>query len=85
MEDLSMANMSYCRFKNTKNDLGDCFEALRYEEELSKEEYLACKWMFEDIFNFFNEQGIIDSDDEWFDEFEERFDDFLKSVNTEED
>lgn len=80
-----MANMSYCRFRNTKSDLRDCLEALRYGEELSKEEYLACKWMFEDIFSFFNEQGIIDSDDEWFDEFEERFDDFLENINTEED
>lgn len=80
-----MANMSYCRFRNTRNDLRDCLEALSDEKELSKEEYKACKWMFEDIFNFFNKQGIIDSDDEWFGEFEDRFDDFLESVNTEED
>lgn len=80
-----MANMSYCRFRNTKIDLRDCLEALRDEEELSKEEYNACKWMFEDIFNFFNEQGIIDSDDEWYGEFEDRFDDFLESICTEED
>jgi hypothetical protein len=31
-----MANMSYCRFANTYQDLRDCFENM--EEELSEEE-----------------------------------------------
>lgn len=79
-----MANMSYCRFRNTRMDLRDCLDVLSDCEELSKEEHVACKWMFEDIFNFFKEQGIIDSDDEWFNEFEERFDDFLEEINVEQ-
>ena len=75
-----MGNMSYCRFRNTRNDLQDCLEALMDNEELEKEEYSACKWMFEDIFNFFFQQGIIDMSDDWYDEFEERFDDYLESI-----
>jgi hypothetical protein len=27
-----MANMSYCRFRNTLTDLRDCIAALRYED-----------------------------------------------------
>ena len=27
-----MGNMSYCRFKNTSMDLGDCLEAIENEE-----------------------------------------------------
>lgn len=79
-----MANMSYCRFRNTKIDLADCLEVLEYGEELSKEEHTACKWMFENIFDFFCKQGILDSDDKWFGEFENRFDDFLSSIAMEE-
>lgn len=33
-----MANMSYCRFHNTLQDLNDCYEALCNEEELSQAE-----------------------------------------------
>ncbi len=33
-----MANMSYCRFENTLNDMKDCLYAL--EEAGSKEEYV---------------------------------------------
>ena len=29
-----MANMSYCRFENTSNDLGDCLVALEEEEDV---------------------------------------------------
>ena len=40
-----MANMSYCRFKNTLEDLQDCHRALDgmsdYKAELSKEELEA--------------------------------------------
>lgn len=28
-----MANMSYCRFENTLNDLAECHEAMTNEEE----------------------------------------------------
>ena len=33
-----MANMSYCRFHNTRLDLEDCIDALRNEERLSSDE-----------------------------------------------
>jgi hypothetical protein len=40
-----VANMSYCRFQNTLNDLRDCAEALDYgdaeDENLSTEEKRA--------------------------------------------
>ena len=44
-----MANMSYCRFRNTLTDLGECqiwLEALIHDEEvgpLSREELVAAK------------------------------------------
>ena len=44
-----MANMSYCRFHNTLEDLRDCRDALYemgdYEKELSAEESKAAKRM----------------------------------------
>ena len=47
-----MSNMSYCRFRNTRNDLSDCLEALRDNDELSEEEAKAARWMFEDFIDF---------------------------------
>lgn len=42
-----MANMSYCRFRNTISDLRDCRDALYemgdYEKELNTEEAKAAK------------------------------------------
>lgn len=42
-----MANMSYCRFQNTLEDLRDCRDALNemgdFEKELSEEEAKAAK------------------------------------------
>ena len=32
-----MSNMSYCRFENTANDLGDCIEAIRDWEDECKD------------------------------------------------
>ena len=44
-----MANMSYCRFENTKSDLADCVEALEeiaYDgEEISRREWEYAKRM----------------------------------------
>lgn len=47
-----MANMSYCRFRNTQIDLADCvytLEGIRNgeEEPQSPEEYYASKRMYE--------------------------------------
>lgn len=30
-----MANMSYCRFRNTRDDMNDCLDALREGKTLS--------------------------------------------------
>lgn len=42
-----MANMGYCRFRNTLNDLRDCQNALNelgdFEKELSEDEAKAAK------------------------------------------
>jgi len=51
-----MANMSYCRFENTRNDMMDCISSLRDEGSLqgyvnenqpSREEKYAIKKMYE--------------------------------------
>lgn len=47
-----MANMSYCKFRNTKLDLADCVNTLEYlrdgdEEPLSPEEMSAAERMYE--------------------------------------
>ena len=55
-----MANMSYCRFQNTRSDMGDCLEALREEKRLSAEEAKAGRWMLEDILSYCRDTGIID-------------------------
>ena len=58
-----MANMSYCRFQNTRSDMEDCMDALREEKRLSAEEAKAGRWMFDDILSFCQDNGIIDSYD----------------------
>lgn len=58
-----MANMSYCRFHNTRFDLEDCIEALRNEERLSPDEARAGRNLFDEFLSFCMEQGIIASFD----------------------
>ncbi len=58
-----MANMSYCRFQNTRSDMEDCMDALREEKCLSGDEAKAGRWMFDDILSFCQDNGIIDSYD----------------------
>lgn len=58
-----MANMSYCRFENTRGDMAECLDALREEERLSSDEANAGRWMFDDILSYCQENGIIDSYD----------------------
>lgn len=55
-----MANMSYCRFQNTRSDMEDCLDALREEQRLSVEEAKAGRWMFDDILSYCRDAGIID-------------------------
>lgn len=58
-----MANMSYCRFHNTRLDVQDCLEALQEEEPLSKDEASAGRWMLDEILLFCCDEGIIDTYD----------------------
>lgn len=56
-----MANMSYCRFQNTRLDMEDCLDALREEKPLSRDEANAGRWMIGDILAYCRDNGIIDS------------------------
>lgn len=38
-----MANMSYCRFRNTLSDLQDCYDALLDKEERGRDEEKAAR------------------------------------------
>lgn len=58
-----MANMSYCRFHNTRLDLEDCLDAIREEKPLSSSEARAGRHLFDDFLSFCVDQGIIDSFD----------------------
>ena len=42
-----MANMSYCRFQNTLQDMRDCYEALQSGETLSWDEHSAMEMLVE--------------------------------------
>lgn len=55
-----MANMSYCRFQNTNMDMSDCIDALYDGEELSDDEAIACKDMFENVLEFFEEHDVCE-------------------------
>lgn len=55
-----MANMSYCRFRNTNMDMSDCIDALYDGEELSDDEAIACKDMFENVLEFFEEHDVCE-------------------------
>lgn len=74
-----MANMSYCRFRNTEMDLKDCLCALEDGVELSENEFKACERMFEKFINFCVDAGIIEYDDET----DDRLKDFLNSLDRE--
>jgi ribosome assembly protein YihI (activator of Der GTPase) len=76
-----MANMSYCRFHNTKNDLDDCLDALRDGTTLSKDEFRKCKQMFGKFIDFLLDEGVIEDEDG---ELEERLDEFFETINTKE-
>lgn len=72
-----MANMSYCRFHNTRIDMMDCINAIEEEESISEEELVQCKKMFEHVLGYFEDECIIeemnwDGFEEWIDELSER-------------
>ena len=61
-----MANMSYCRFRNTAQDLRDCLDALdpyENEYEINKEETQAGIRMFENFLGYCQDIGLIDEYD----------------------
>lgn len=73
-----MANMGYCRFRNTILDLGDCLEALNNGESLSEEEHRACTLMFQEFIGFLCNEGIIEDEDG---ELDERLEKFLSQIS----
>lgn len=58
-----MANMSYCRFRNTESDLSDCLYALEEGDTLSVEEAGAGSRMFRQFLNFCMDNDIIEEYD----------------------
>lgn len=72
-----MANMSYCRFRNTYMDIEDCLYALDMEEELSEEEAKACDKMFKSFLAFAEEMGFAyvnwDGYEKWVKEIKEKY------------
>lgn len=75
-----MANMSYCRFRNTASDLDDCLETLLDGESLSEEEHKACSRMFQEFISFCCNEGIIEDEDG---ELDERLEEFLNNIEIE--
>lgn len=72
-----MANMSYCRFHNTRLDMNDCINALEMEEKISVEEARNCEMMFRIILEYLECEGIVEEVNwegfsEWLGEIEER-------------
>ena len=69
-----MANMSYCRFENTYNDLVDCFNNIWYEAENMRDEKYR-KYMIEFLKERIDEieelelaldnPGMFIDDEEW--------------------
>lgn len=66
-----MANMSYCRFRNTLKDYSDCVEALEHfdysgddldDDVISDEELKAARQLLEMSFNILDELGFIKDD-----------------------
>lgn len=56
-------NMGYCRFTNTKTDLGDCLDSIRRDDRLSNFEAAAGKSMFREFLSFCRDYDIIDGYD----------------------
>ena len=73
-----MSNMSYCRFTNTKTDLGDCLDSIRRDDHLSDFEADAGKRMFREFLAFCRDYDIIDGYDG--EAIDELFDGLRKGV-----
>ena len=66
-----MANMSYCRFQNTLNDLRDCFKAIQNHEALSDDEANAFRSLMNDFDAFLNDEDLLFEDGIDFDKVED--------------
>ena len=69
-----MANMSYCRFENTFNDLIDCFDNIWEEAENMRDERFRKSMIrllhenidfFEDLKFALDNLGMFTDDEEW--------------------
>ena len=69
-----MANMSYCRFENTLNDLVDCFQNISEEAENMRDERSRkqmIRFLFEnidfieDLKRELDNPGMVIDDEEW--------------------
>ena len=69
-----MANMSYCRFENTLNDLVDCINNIHEEAENSRDERARkemIRYLFEnidfieDLKRELDNPGMFIDEDEW--------------------
>ena len=78
-----MANMSYFRFRNTRDDLRDCLDVFREDKLLSAEESRAGRWMCEEFLNFCRENCIITGYDK--DEIEALFNDQTEKREVDDD
>ena len=58
-----MANMSYCRWHNTRLDMKDCLDSYRAGDDLSSEEHRSAKRLFEMVCSFLEEEGVIEEYD----------------------
>ena len=54
-----MANMSYCRFENTNQDIKDCINALEERNISSQSEKRAAMKMLQNVLNYCLEESII--------------------------
>ena len=75
-----MANMHYCRFQNTESDLLECLDALNDEEELSEDEYRACRRMLTKVVEFLFDHEIADGECE---KMMENLDEYLSTIPSE--
>ncbi len=70
-----MANMSYCRFRNTLGDFEDCIDALNDRQSMSHEEQRAA---------FFLIQKARELAEQWEDYSDNEIEEELKSYSNED-
>lgn len=76
-------NMSYCRFRNTRNDLADCLDAITQGDTISTAERIAGERMFKSFLTFCRDWDIIDGYDA--ENLKDMFDEICEEEEEEED